>query len=108
MRMVAAAGEMISMVAFNRTTGNRSSEHARCRSSHGGHLCDLATHRLKKAPGVELRSASSNPDDGGTYKIKMELRSDDVIVARVYLGVPLFGKTRTLVRVPMGTSAGWC
>ena len=49
-----------------------------------------------------------NPDDGATYRVSMELKSPDVISARIYSGVPIFGKTRTLVRVPMGTSAGWC
>lgn len=49
-----------------------------------------------------------NPDDGATYRVKMELMSPDVISARIYSGVPLFGETRTLVRVPMGIGAGWC
>lgn len=49
-----------------------------------------------------------NADDGRTYRLAMELRSDDALVARVYVGIPLFGETRTLVRVPVGTSAGWC
>ena len=49
-----------------------------------------------------------NPDDGKTYRVNMGLKSPDVISARIYLGIPLFGETRTLVRVPMGTSAGWC
>lgn len=49
-----------------------------------------------------------NPDDGATYRVKMEMQSADVIVARVYLGIPIIGETRTLVRVPMGVGAGWC
>jgi hypothetical protein len=49
-----------------------------------------------------------NPDDGATYRVTMEMQSADVMVARIYLGVPLFGTTRTLVRVPMGVGAGWC
>ena len=49
-----------------------------------------------------------NPDDGATYRASMVFKSPDVIVARIYSGIPLFGETRTLVRVPMGTSAGWC
>lgn len=49
-----------------------------------------------------------NADDGGTYRLTMELQSDDVMVARVYVGTPIFGETRTLVRVPMGIGAGWC
>ena len=49
-----------------------------------------------------------NPDDGATYRLTMELQSDDLITARIYLGIPIIGETRSLVRVPMGTSAGWC
>jgi uncharacterized protein (DUF2147 family) len=49
-----------------------------------------------------------NPDDGGTYRVSAQLKSDDVIVARIYAGIPLFGKTKVLERVPLGVSAGWC
>jgi uncharacterized protein (DUF2147 family) len=49
-----------------------------------------------------------NPDDGNTYNISAELRSADTIDARIYLGVPLLGKTKTLHRVPHGTTDGWC
>ena len=49
-----------------------------------------------------------NPNDGMTYRTTIELKSADAILARVYLGYPLFGVTRTLVRVSQGTSEGWC
>lgn len=49
-----------------------------------------------------------NADDGATYRLSLTLQSDDVLVARVYLGIGLFGKTKSLVRVPMGIGAGWC
>lgn len=49
-----------------------------------------------------------NPDDGNLYRVTMELKSADEIVARIYRGLPIFGESRTLVRVSMGTSAGWC
>ena len=49
-----------------------------------------------------------NPDDGKTYRVSAELKSDDVIVARIYVGVPLFGRTKTLARIPQETSEGWC
>ena len=49
-----------------------------------------------------------NPDDGKTYNVSAELRSADLIVARIYSGVPLFGQTKTLLLVPHGTSEGWC
>jgi uncharacterized protein (DUF2147 family) len=49
-----------------------------------------------------------NPDDGATYRLSAELKHDNVLVARVYVGVPLLGKTKTLVRVARGVSGGWC
>ena len=66
---------------------------------------------------VELRSTGPNrwadgwlynPEDGKTYNISAELRSADVLVARIYLGLPLFGQTKVLHRVLRGTSEGWC
>jgi uncharacterized protein (DUF2147 family) len=49
-----------------------------------------------------------NPDDGKTYRVSAQLKSADVLVARIYLGVPLIGRTKTLARVPQQTSTGWC
>ena len=49
-----------------------------------------------------------NPDNGKTYRVSAQLKSDDVMVARIYVGVPLFGKTKTLERIPHGTTEGWC
>jgi len=49
-----------------------------------------------------------NPEDGKTYSVKAQLKSDDVIVARIYVGFPLFGQTKTLTRVPRDTTEGWC
>jgi len=49
-----------------------------------------------------------NPDDGTIYNVSAELRSADQLVARIYLGLPFFGETKTLLRVPHGTSDGWC
>lgn len=49
-----------------------------------------------------------NPDDGKTYNVAAELRSADLIVARIYSGIPIFGQTKRLLRVRPGTSDGWC
>lgn len=49
-----------------------------------------------------------NADDGRTYRLAMEQQSQDVMVARAYLGLPLFGQTRVLTRILLGTTAGWC
>ncbi|WP_207792058.1 DUF2147 domain-containing protein [Siccirubricoccus phaeus] len=49
-----------------------------------------------------------NPEDGRTYNVTAELRSADLIVARIYSGVRILGQTKSLVRVRHGTSDGWC
>ena len=59
-------------------------------------------------PGHWGEGSFYNPDDGKTYDVSAELRSADLLVARIYLGMPFFGETKTLLRVPHGTSDGWC
>lgn len=49
-----------------------------------------------------------NPDDGKTYNISAQHKSADVVVARIYVGIPFFGRTKTLTRVPHGITEGWC
>jgi uncharacterized protein (DUF2147 family) len=49
-----------------------------------------------------------NPEDGETYRVKAQLESADVMVARIYRGAPMFGRTKTLARVPHETTEGWC
>ncbi len=49
-----------------------------------------------------------NPDDGKTYRVSAQLRSPAVLIARIYLGIPLFGKTKTLVRVHTAHRTDWC
>lgn len=49
-----------------------------------------------------------NPDDGNTYRVSAQLKSPDVIIARIYVAIPFFGRTKTLTRVPHGVSDGWC
>jgi hypothetical protein len=48
------------------------------------------------------------PDDGDTYGVTAELRSNDVTVAKMYKLSPIFGIIRTLFRVPLLSSKGWC
>jgi uncharacterized protein (DUF2147 family) len=49
-----------------------------------------------------------NPQDGKTYSVKADIESPDVITARIYAGIPLFGRTKTLLRIPRLSSEGWC
>ena len=49
-----------------------------------------------------------NPDSGKTYDVKLEVASSDRAVARFYQGSTILGETKTLSRIPRGTSKGWC
>jgi uncharacterized protein (DUF2147 family) len=49
-----------------------------------------------------------NPDDGKTYQVSAELRSLNLIIARIYRGIPFLGETKTLRRISRGRSDGWC
>jgi uncharacterized protein (DUF2147 family) len=49
-----------------------------------------------------------NPDDGRTYNVSASRKSTDLLIARIFLGVPLLGSTKTLVRMLEGNSEGSC
>ena len=46
--------------------------------------------------------------DGGTYNVTAELTAPNTISARVYRGVPLFGRTEILIRDPPLSFDGRC
>jgi uncharacterized protein (DUF2147 family) len=73
-------------------------------------LCGLTVLQGLQPAGLDHWNGGSfyNPDDGVTYRVSAELRSADVFVARIYLGVPLVGETKTLLRIPRLRSEGWC
>lgn len=41
-----------------------------------------------------------NPEDGGTYRMKAEVQSPESLKIRGYLGISLFGQTKTWSRNP--------
>lgn len=73
-------------------------------------LCGLTIISGLKPDGVDHWKGGRfyNPDDGKTYSFTAQLKSADVMVARIYLLIPLFGKTKTLTRVTHDTTEGWC
>ena len=73
-------------------------------------LCGLTVMWGLRPDGVDAWAGGwfYNPDTGKTYRAAAKLRSSDTLVARLYLGVPLFGETRILRRIPHLSSEGWC
>ena len=49
-----------------------------------------------------------DPENGSTYDLSAELQSVNTIAARIYKGIPLFGRTEFLTRVPPQSLKGWC
>jgi uncharacterized protein (DUF2147 family) len=73
-------------------------------------LCGLTVLRGLRPVGPGRWNSGSlyNPDDGRTYLVSARLRSADVFIARVYVGMPLFGETKILMWVPRLGSEGRC
>ena len=49
-----------------------------------------------------------DPENRSTYNLSAELQSPDVITARIYKGVSLFGRTEILNRIRPRSLEGWC
>jgi uncharacterized protein (DUF2147 family) len=74
------------------------------------HLCGLTIiwGLQPGAPGHWAGGWLYDPKDGVTYDVNAELTSPTTISARVYRGVPLFGRTEILVRDPQLSFDGRC
>ena len=75
-------------------------------------LCGLTVlDGLLPVPGKSGRwDAGSfyDPRTGTGYGLMATLASADVLVARVYVGMPFLGKNQTLLRIQRGRGEGWC
>jgi uncharacterized protein (DUF2147 family) len=49
-----------------------------------------------------------DPENGETYQLSAQVESIDRISARIYRGVPLFGRTEILTRISARSLPGWC
>ncbi|HET6608993.1 MAG TPA: DUF2147 domain-containing protein [Rhodopila sp.] len=49
-----------------------------------------------------------DPDNGTIYNLNATMQAADVIVARVYEGLDVFGETKTLTRIEPQSLPGWC
>jgi uncharacterized protein (DUF2147 family) len=49
-----------------------------------------------------------DPDDDRTYRLAATLETDGTLRARIFKGVPLFGRTEILTRVDIGSFTGRC
>jgi uncharacterized protein (DUF2147 family) len=73
-------------------------------------LCGLTILRGLRTAGANQWKGGIlyNPDDGKTYDVTAELKSPDMLTARIFLGIPLFGLTKNLVRLPPSDWGGTC
>ena len=49
-----------------------------------------------------------DPKGDKTYNLKARVENRDRISARIYKGIPLFGRTEFLNRIESHSLAGWC
>lgn len=49
-----------------------------------------------------------DPEDGKTYSVNARVDAPNRIVARIYEGMPLFGRTEYLTRIAPNSLTGWC
>jgi uncharacterized protein (DUF2147 family) len=49
-----------------------------------------------------------DPDDGKTYRLSAVYEPDGTLRARIFKGIPLFGKTEILTRVDVRSLTGLC
>jgi uncharacterized protein (DUF2147 family) len=59
-------------------------------------------------PGRWAAGSFYDPRDGRSYGLTATRVSADVLVARVYIGMPFLGVNQTLLRVAPGSGEGWC
>jgi uncharacterized protein (DUF2147 family) len=73
-------------------------------------LCGLTILRGLRPDGANRWKDGTfyNPDDGKTYRVTAEIKSADAMIARIYVGLPIFGRTKTLSRVTHDVTEGWC
>ena len=61
-----------------------------------------------KGPGHWSSGWLYDPQDGVTYDVTAELTAPNTIYARVYRGIPVFGRTEILMRNPQLSFDGRC
>jgi uncharacterized protein (DUF2147 family) len=49
-----------------------------------------------------------DPENGETYRVSARVETIDRISARIYRGIPLFGRTEILTRISARSLPGWC
>ena len=59
-------------------------------------------------PGRWAAGSFYDPRDGRGYGLAATLVSADVLLARVYLGMPFLGVNQTLLRIERASGEGWC
>lgn len=59
-------------------------------------------------PGTWDNGSIYDTTDGNTYRLNATLNPDGTLHARIFRGIPIFGKTEILRRVSSQSQPGWC
>jgi uncharacterized protein (DUF2147 family) len=62
----------------------------------------------RQSPSVWTGGSILDPNDGKTYRLSATYEPDGTLHARVFLGVPIFGKTEILKRIDVKALTGLC
>jgi hypothetical protein len=62
----------------------------------------------RQSPSVWTGGSILDPNDGKTYRLSATYEPDDTLRARIFIGVPIFGKTEILKRIDMKSLQGLC
>lgn len=61
-----------------------------------------------RGPNEWVGGSILDPDDGKTYRLSATLATDGTLRARIFEGIPIFGKTQILQRTDTRVLAGLC
>ena len=62
----------------------------------------------RQSPSVWTGGSILDPNDGKTYRLSGTYEPDDTLRARIFIGVPIFGKTEILKRIDTKSLPGLC
>jgi hypothetical protein len=87
---------------------DQESRHQHLRLREPGLWSDRLARRTRKSPSVWTGGSILDPNDGKTYRLSATYELDGTLRARIFMGVPIFGKTEILKRIDTKSLPGLC